>query len=440
MSKKGLHTEHLTSEQIELYLSGNLSNEDMYAVERHLLNCDFCNEAMEGYENTDQSVNIDEELDELNSRLKTRITPAKKNNRKMLLRIAAIAIVLIVSGIFITNYFINDMERMQFSEKKKSLSNDTLEIKKLQSRKEIDSNKAQQGYAKIAKPETTENKNEPIEIEGNEDLIEDEEISSQGISQGTTQSYTNSSESYGIMEADEEELISYAAPLVEEDIVLLNEITIQESAMRKKSSSQAMVMKKASSEPINETMEEEATIEGIVNDEETKEAIPFVSVVNLDKDLGTLTDMEGKYKLEAEEGDEIVVSSIGYNSQSIEVADKQNVNVSMNAGIDLEEVVVSEISDSNPQPIIGYSAYKDYLKENIQIPQAAIEGNIKGKVVVRFNVDGTGILSDFIIVKSLGYGCDEEAIRLIKEGPAWKAAIKNGLTTSQEVKMKVNFK
>ena len=51
-----------------------------------------------------------------------------------------------------------------------------------------------------------------------------------------------------------------------------------------------------------------------------------------------------------------------------------------------------------------------------------------------------GNLSDFKIIKSLGYGCDEEAIRLIKEGPAWISAFKDGKTISEEVKIKVTFK
>ncbi|WP_350340003.1 energy transducer TonB [Paraflavitalea speifideaquila] len=45
---------------------------------------------------------------------------------------------------------------------------------------------------------------------------------------------------------------------------------------------------------------------------------------------------------------------------------------------------------------------------------------LKGTVVVSFQVNKKGILSDFKVGQSLGKAYDEEAIRLIKAGPSWK--------------------
>ena len=54
------------------------------------------------------------------------------------------------------------------------------------------------------------------------------------------------------------------------------------------------------------------------------------------------------------------------------------------------------------------------------MPQAAIDAGVKGQVTVAFRIGKNGYPADLEVVRSLGYGCDEEAIRLLKEGPKWK--------------------
>jgi hypothetical protein len=44
------------------------------------------------------------------------------------------------------------------------------------------------------------------------------------------------------------------------------------------------------------------------------------------------------------------------------------------------------------------------------------------------------------VIKGLGYGCDEEAIRLLKEGPEWIPGSEDGLPTEKEAELKVKFK
>ena len=49
-----------------------------------------------------------------------------------------------------------------------------------------------------------------------------------------------------------------------------------------------------------------------------------------------------------------------------------------------------------------------------------MENKIEGKVVIEFTVTTVGLLTDFNVVRKLGYGCEEEIIRLVKEGPQWR--------------------
>lgn len=66
--------------------------------------------------------------------------------------------------------------------------------------------------------------------------------------------------------------------------------------------------------------------------------------------------------------------------------------------------------------------YQQYLSSNVVYPKEAIDNQIEGEVIVSFLVEVNGELSDFRIDKGLGFGCDEELIRLIKEGPKWKTS------------------
>lgn len=61
----------------------------------------------------------------------------------------------------------------------------------------------------------------------------------------------------------------------------------------------------------------------------------------------------------------------------------------------------------------------EYIHNNVHYPDAARKNGIHGKVVVRFVVNADGTIGDCSIVKGIGYGCDEEALRTIKNMPPW---------------------
>lgn len=78
----------------------------------------------------------------------------------------------------------------------------------------------------------------------------------------------------------------------------------------------------------------------------------------------------------------------------------------------------SDIPKESPQPVIGYTAFYTYLKNNIKHPTDQCTG-IKGKVLIEFSIDESGSPILFTIEKSLCISCDLEAIRVIREGPKW---------------------
>lgn len=67
-----------------------------------------------------------------------------------------------------------------------------------------------------------------------------------------------------------------------------------------------------------------------------------------------------------------------------------------------------------------------YLAAHIHYPEAARDAGVEGRVVVCFIVNEDGKISDARIVKGIGGGCDEEALRVVNAMPAWKAGKQNG--------------
>lgn len=72
----------------------------------------------------------------------------------------------------------------------------------------------------------------------------------------------------------------------------------------------------------------------------------------------------------------------------------------------------------NAQPVNGWLAYEKYLETNKKLPPN--NPNLVGEVVLSFNVSKRGELSGFKVEKSLSAQHDAEALRLVREGPAWK--------------------
>lgn len=67
-----------------------------------------------------------------------------------------------------------------------------------------------------------------------------------------------------------------------------------------------------------------------------------------------------------------------------------------------------------PKYIGGKATWQKLLKENLKYPAKALEKKIEGKVNISYEVNGNGKVLRPKVTKGIGYGCDEEAIRLVK--------------------------
>ena len=92
-----------------------------------------------------------------------------------------------------------------------------------------------------------------------------------------------------------------------------------------------------------------------------------------------------------------------------------------------------------PKYIGGSQAFKEFIPQNLNFPAAALEANIEGSVIVEYDISDEGVVLNPRVLKGLGYGCDEEAIRLVSLLRYGK--VKNrGLRVKLTTKTTINFR
>lgn len=87
----------------------------------------------------------------------------------------------------------------------------------------------------------------------------------------------------------------------------------------------------------------------------------------------------------------------------------------------------------------GDKAFTTYMSKSIKYPQAARDLRVRGKVDLTFVVEKDGSLSDIKVVRGLGSGCDEEAVRVLKASPKWTPAKQKGRIVRQQYNLPVRF-
>ena len=95
--------------------------------------------------------------------------------------------------------------------------------------------------------------------------------------------------------------------------------------------------------------------------------------------------------------------------------------------------------DVPTRPVGGTAAFFDWVAKNQQYPALARKRKIQGKVMVEFMVQPDGSLSDARVLKKMGSGLDEEALRLIKTAPKWEPATYKGRPLKQKMVLPVLF-
>ena len=105
-----------------------------------------------------------------------------------------------------------------------------------------------------------------------------------------------------------------------------------------------------------------------------------------------------------------------------------------------EDVEIFGMVEEMPSFPGGEVKLVEYIAKNLNYPQEAIEKGIEGRVFVGFIIDVDGSVTDVKLLRGIGGGCDEEAIRVIKSLPKWRPAKQNGVFSRVSYQIPVNFK
>jgi protein TonB len=87
----------------------------------------------------------------------------------------------------------------------------------------------------------------------------------------------------------------------------------------------------------------------------------------------------------------------------------------------------------------GQNKFASFLAKTIHYPAAARKSNVQGKVFVTFVVEKDGSLDQLKVVRGIGAGCDQEAVRALAASPKWKPGKQDGRVVRQQYTVPINF-
>ncbi len=122
------------------------------------------------------------------------------------------------------------------------------------------------------------------------------------------------------------------------------------------------------------------------------------------------------------------------NTQNVEYQKVEEEEV-----VDKQETEIFQIVEDQPDFPGGDESRMKFLQENIKYPQIANESGIEGRVILTFVVEKNGNITDIKVLKDIGGGCGEEAVRVAKIMPKWKPGKQRGKAVRVQFNMPIMF-
>lgn len=135
-----------------------------------------------------------------------------------------------------------------------------------------------------------------------------------------------------------------------------------------------------------------------------------------------------------------LITIIGFGKITATAAEGKTGSLN-EAAVSVEDVKVYDFVNVDRQPSFpgGMANFYSYIKNSIKYPKEAYANKIEGKTFLSFIVEKDGKLSDIKVERTLGYGTDEEAIRVLRESPKWDPGIVNRTPVRVKYNIPINF-
>lgn len=99
-----------------------------------------------------------------------------------------------------------------------------------------------------------------------------------------------------------------------------------------------------------------------------------------------------------------------------------------------------ENPDQTSLPEGGYPGFYKFVRENLKYPEQALKEGVEGRVSLKFVVSKDGTVSHIKVTQGIGAGCDEEAMRIVKQSPKWQPAVHKGKNVTSYASTPIIFK
>ena len=404
MSSDSRNIKNYSAEDIRKYWNNEMSAAEMHALEKAAMDDPFLADALEGYSKLQKDPANDLALlkSQLNTRTSTaKVIPIKKNNAAW--KVAAVVVLIAALGWIVVSTL---SENKQSLVQQKVAPND-YKVVTPEGRRSIFRNHAEKKF--IAHDSSN------YYLKPGDLAAADEKKSSAPVAVPKT-------------ENDDREKLERVAPVASK--------TEQNKEFAKAAAPSASFLNNSNS------------FSGKVIDVQNRSVANATVVMNNIKQ-STLTDQNGFFQFQSKDTiADISISSAGYQNVNLKLNSNQSSRITLDkAQANLDEVVVSGYGNAgkkkqqskdlkiyvmDAEPVIGWEKYNQYIDSNKRIPQN--ESLQKGEVVLSFKVNQKGELSSLNVKPSLNKAYDNEAIRLVKEGPAWR------ITKGKKTKVKLIVK
>jgi protein TonB len=104
-----------------------------------------------------------------------------------------------------------------------------------------------------------------------------------------------------------------------------------------------------------------------------------------------------------------------------------------------EEEKTLLFAEQQPEFNGGMEAFSKFLQKNLKYPSTAARAGVEGKVFVEFTVGTDGAIQGAKVVKGIGFGCDEEALRVITLMPNWNPGKQSGRPVRVRFTLPISF-
>lgn len=404
-------------EQIRLYLQNRMTEAERHAFEREMQRDPFLAEAVEGL----SAFPFENILPDIQA-LKANVQKGKHSNRRYIWYAAASVLVIVISTFILFNL----EERTN-----RTLTENTQKVE-----------------TKVKAEITTQPQNQ-----------EQHATEQRKVPEATSK--TKSSHSPNIVQ-------EINVDNTDQQLAVTQQVTNKEALLEERPNINVEQIKEVAAIPeeletskksLDKSANFSKTVSGVVTDSSGR-PIAGANIHVKGTTKGTITDQDGKYFVsDIQDSSSLLFSFIGMKTQEMPLENKVQMDVALKAdNLALSEVVVvgygtqkkssirglgstvksKQIIDGKATPVGGWEAFNEYLKTELQTPKI---GSPSEKIIIKlsFVISSTGNKEQFEILEGENDRYNEEAIRIITDGPAWIPEIKNGNPEISVVELVVVF-